>query len=80
MVTKSSVTIYSTPYCAYCKMAKEFFKENNVAFTEIDVAENTQAAQEMIRKSGQSGVPVILANNEVIIGFDKPALKRVLKI
>ena len=80
MAAKLSVTIYSTPYCAYCKMAKEFFKENDISYNEIDVAENTQAAQEMIRKSGQSGVPVILANNEVIVGFDKSALKRALKI
>lgn len=77
---KNNVTIYSTPTCAYCKMAKEFFKENKVAFNEINVAEDSQAAQEMIRKSGQSGVPVIEVNGNMIVGFDKPALKKALNI
>ena len=78
MPTKNTVTIYSTPTCAYCKMAKEFFKENKIEFKEINVAEDSMAAQEMIRKSGQSGVPVIEANGNIIIGFDKPALKKAL--
>ena len=79
-MTSKSVTIYSTPTCAYCKMAKEFFKENKISFNEINVAEDTQAAQEMIRKSGQSGVPVIEANGNIIVGFDKPALKKALNL
>jgi glutaredoxin-like YruB-family protein len=74
------VTIYSTPTCIYCKLAKQFFSENNVAYTEIDVSEDTQAAQKMIQKSGQSGVPVIEIGEEIIVGFDKPALKKLLKI
>ena len=61
-------------------MAKEFFKENKISFNEINVAEDTQAAQEMIRKSGQSGVPVIEANGNIIVGFDKPALKKALNL
>jgi glutaredoxin len=59
-------------------MAKEFFKENKVEYKEVDVAADSMAAQDMIRKSGQSGVPVIEANGNIIIGFDKPALKRAL--
>lgn len=77
---KNNVTIYSTPTCAYCKMAKEFFKENKIAFNEINVAEDSMAAQEMIRKSGQSGVPVIEVNGNMIVGFDKPALKKALSL
>lgn len=77
---KNSVTIYSTPTCSYCKMAKEYFKEHKIDFKEIDVAADSMAAQDMIRKSGQSGVPVIEVNGNIIIGFDKPALKKALNI
>lgn len=75
---KNAVTIYSTPTCSYCKMAKEFFKENKIDYKEINVADDSMAAQDMIRKSGQSGVPVIEVNGNIIIGFDKPALKKAL--
>lgn len=74
------VTIYSTPTCPYCRLEKDFFKENKIAFVEVNVAEDTQAAQEMIMKSGQSGVPVTLVDGKVVVGFDKPALKKLLSI
>ena len=66
-----NITIYSTPTCAYCKMAKEFFKENNAEYTEHDVTTDTKAREEMIQKSGQMGVPVIIIDDEVRVGFDK---------
>lgn len=75
-----SIIIYSTPYCAYCKMEKEFFKEHKLSYTEIDVSEDTQAAQQMIVKSGQSGVPVTIIDGKVVVGFDKPVLKKLLKL
>lgn len=75
-----TVTIYSTPTCPYCKQAKEFFKENNVEFTDIDVGADQEKAKEMIEKSGQMGVPVIDIDGEIIIGFDKKALKDKLGI
>ena len=75
---KHSVTIYSTPTCVYCQLAKEFFKANEVSFKEINVAENQKAAQEMIERSGQMGVPVIDVDGALIIGFDRPALKNAL--
>ncbi len=74
------ITIYSTPTCPYCRLEKDFLKEHKFAFTEVNVAEDTQAAQEMIMKSGQSGVPVTLVDNKVVVGFDKPALKKLLNI
>lgn len=74
------VTIYSTPTCVYCKLEKEFLREHNIAFTEINVAEDTQAAQQMIMKSGQSGVPVTEVDGKMVLGFDKPALKKLLNI
>ena len=72
------VIIYSTPYCVYCKMAKEFFKKNNVAYDEKDVASDLSAQQEMIAKSGQMGVPVIRIGEKIIIGFDQPRIKEAL--
>ncbi|MEK6902045.1 MAG: glutaredoxin family protein [archaeon] len=75
-----SITIYSTPFCPYCKLEKEFLKENKIVFKEVNVAEDTQAAQQMIMKSGQSGVPVTEIDGKIIVGFDKSALKKLLKI
>ena len=65
------VTIYTTPTCHFCQMSKEFFKENNVAYTEYNVASDMEKRQEMIDRSGQMGVPVIFIGEEMIIGFDK---------
>lgn len=70
-----TVTIYSTPTCHFCQLTKEFLKERNVAFTEHNVASDLEKRQEMIQKSGQMGVPVILVDEEVIVGFDKPKLE-----
>ncbi len=75
-----SVTIYTTPTCGYCTMAKDYFKKNNIAFTEFNVAQDHAKAEEMVRKSGQMGVPVIDVNSEVIVGFNRPAIERALKL
>lgn len=72
------VTVYSTPTCPYCKMAKEFLEKNKVEFTDVNVAEDKEKAQQMIEKSGQMGVPVIDIDGEIIIGFDKAALEKKL--
>lgn len=69
-----TVTIYSTPTCHFCQMAKEFFTQNNVSYTEHNVASDMEKRQEMIDKSGQMGVPVILIGDEIIVGFDKEKL------
>ncbi len=74
------VRIYTTPTCPYCRMAKEFFKQNKIAFEELDVAADRNAAERMIQKSGQTGVPVFDVDGKVIVGFDKPALKAALHI
>ena len=74
------VAIYTTPTCVYCKMAKEFFKKNNVAYEERDVASDVKAREEMVAKSGQMGVPVIDVDGALIIGFDQPRLKETLGI
>lgn len=73
-----SVTIYTTPTCVYCKMAKDFFRKNNIKYKEIDVSRSDKAAEEMVEKSGQMGVPVITVEKEVIIGFDEKRLRKAL--
>ena len=76
----STVTIYSTPTCVYCRMAKEFFKKNNIEYREHNVAEDEQAREEMVKKSHQLGVPVIDVNGEIFVGFDQRGLKKALGI
>jgi len=65
------VLIYSTPTCHYCNMAKEFFKANNVEYTEYNVAEDADKRSEMVDKSGQMGVPVIFIGDDMTIGLTK---------
>ena len=74
------VIIYSTPYCVYCKAAKEFFLEHGVEYEEKDVAKDEEARERMIQKSGQMGVPVIEVGDEVVVGFDKKRLIALLGI
>lgn len=71
-----TIKIYSTPSCTYCHAAKEFFKDNNVAFTEVDVASNIEERKHMIQISGQMGVPVIQIDDSVIVGFDQELLEK----
>jgi len=73
-----NVTIYSTPTCSYCKAAKEFFDEKGVEYTEHDVATDEAKRNEMIEKSGQMGVPVIMVDDELIVGFDQSKLSEML--
>lgn len=74
------VTIFTTPTCVYCKMAKEFFKQNHIAYEEKDVVTNTQAREEMINKSGQMGVPVIFVGDDIVVGFDRSRLSELLGV
>ncbi len=76
----AKVKVYSTPTCPWCVREKEFLKENNIAFEEINVAADEKAAQEMFDRSGQMGVPVTDVGGEIIVGFDKPKLKKALKL
>jgi glutaredoxin-like YruB-family protein len=74
------VTIYSTPTCHFCQMAKEFFKANNVQYTEHNVASDLEKRKEMVDKTGQLGVPVITIDENIIVGFDKPQISKLLAI
>ena len=74
------VIVYSTPTCHFCHAAKEFFDSNNIKYDEFDVAGNMEKRKEMMEKSGQLGVPVIIIDNQVVVGFDKPRLSQLLDI
>jgi glutaredoxin 3 len=65
------VTIYSTPTCHFCKMAKDFFAEKNIPFTAYDVASDAEKRDEMIKMTGQLGVPVIVIDGGIMVGFDR---------
>ncbi len=73
-----NVKIYSTPTCTFCRAAKDFFKANNVEYTEIDVAQDEEARKNMFEISKQMGVPVIDIEGEIIVGFNKPKLVQIL--
>ncbi len=74
----AKITIYSTPTCVYCKMAKDFFAANNLAYEEHDVATDMKAREEMVQKSGQLGVPVIDIDGKIMVGFDEEELRQAL--
>ncbi len=75
-----AVTMYSTPSCGYCKKLKDYFKENKVPFSDYNVADDMQRAEEMVKKSGQMGVPVVDINGTVIVGFNKAQIDKALKL
>ncbi|MFA5362260.1 MAG: glutaredoxin domain-containing protein [Candidatus Omnitrophota bacterium] len=77
---EKNVKVYSTPTCPYCKIAKKFLQDNNVVFEDIDVSNDRQKAEEMIKKSGQMGVPVLDIEGKIIVGFDKESIKQALGI
>jgi glutaredoxin-like YruB-family protein len=72
------VKVYSTPTCPYCARAKQFLKDNSVDFEDIDVSLNQEKAEEMIKISGQMGVPVLDIDGKIIVGFDKAKIKEAL--
>ena len=74
----TKVIVYSTPTCPWCNVAKRYLRENNIQFEEKDVSANREAAEEMIAKSHQRGVPVLDINGKIIIGFDKEAIDKAL--
>ena len=75
-----TVTIYSTPVCHFCHLAKDYFAENNIAFTEYDVASDMDKRKEMVDLTGQMGVPVIRIGDDVVVGFDEGKVKELLGV
>jgi glutaredoxin 3 len=75
---KPNIILFSTPTCSWCKKIKEYLKSNGFAFKEIDVSKDSVALADMIRKTGQQGVPQTWINNNPVVGFDKNKLDRLL--
>lgn len=74
------VTVYTTPTCTWCNTIKTYFKEKNINFTEVNVAADPSRAEEMVKKSGQQGVPQTDINGQVVVGFDKNRINQLLEI
>ena len=72
------IVIYSTPTCPYCKRAKDYLSQKGIPYTDINVAADKDKTKEMIQKSGQMGVPVIIVDDEVIVGFNQGKLDELL--
>lgn len=80
IASQPKVIIFSTPTCSFCNHAKRYFKEKNIRFTDVDVSRDQSAARDMMRRTGQMGVPVILINNKAVVGFDKNKINQILNI
>ena len=80
MTEEIKIRIFSTPSCPYCVTLKEYLKEKGFKYEDINIAEDKEAAKEIIEKSGQMGVPVSEINGEIIIGFDKVKINQILGI
>lgn len=78
--TQKRVVVYSTPTCTWCNTLKSYLREHKVRFTDIDVSRDQKAAQEMVNRSGQQGVPQTDINGQVIVGFDKVRINTLLGI
>ena len=74
------ITVYSTPTCSYCHQLKQYLKQNTVSFEDIDVSRDAAQAAEMVRLTGQRGVPVTVAGDQVIVGFDRPRIDQLIKL
>jgi len=74
------VTVYSTPTCSWCNTLKSWLKQNGIAYTDIDVSRDQRAAEDLVKRTGQQGVPQTDINGEVVVGFNQPRLKQLLGI
>jgi glutaredoxin 3 len=72
------VIVFSTPNCPFCNMAKRYLRERGIKFRDVDVSRDAAAARDMVRRSGQQGVPVIDINGKIVVGFDRPKIDRLL--
>jgi len=74
------VIIFTTPTCTYCNMTKKYLREKGIRFKEVDVSRDPAAAKDMVRRSGQMGVPVLDIGGKIVIGFDRPKINQYLGI
>jgi len=74
------VTIYSTPTCHFCHMAKDFLTSKGIPFEDFNVSTDLEKRKEMMDRSGQMGVPVIFIDDQMVVGFDKDKIVSLLGI
>lgn len=74
------IKIYSTPTCPYCKLAKQYISSKNLNYEDIDVSQDKTAIEAMVKLSGQMGVPTVVINGQIVVGFDKTRIDELLKI
>ena len=78
--TQPTVVVFTTPTCSWCRVVKQHLKKHNIKFKEIDVSKDERAARDMVRRTGQQGVPVTLIQNRPIVGFNKQQINSLLGI
>jgi len=74
------VIVFSTPTCSFCNMAKQYFRQKGVKFKDVDVSRDPTAARDMVRRSGQQGVPVIDIGGKIVVGFDRGKIEKYLRL
>lgn len=79
-VNLKKVTVYSTPTCSWCNTLKTWLQKNNVSYIDIDISRNIKAAEDLMRRSGQQGVPQTDINGQIVVGFNQPMLRQLLEI
>ena len=72
------MVLFTTPTCTYCRTAKAYLRQRNVKFKDVDVSRDQAAARDMVKRSGQQGVPQILIGSKVVVGFDRPKIDKLL--
>ncbi|GMT43515.1 MAG: NrdH-redoxin [bacterium] len=77
-MSEKRVVLFSTQTCSWCRKAEQYLKEKNIKFKKVDVSRDQNAANDMVRISGQSGVPVILIGSRPVVGFDRTKIDRLL--
>ncbi len=75
-----TVKVYTTPTCPYCYTLKEFLKEHNIEFEDIDISKDEKVKDDIIKRSGAIGAPIIEVDGEIIVGFDRAKIVKLLKI
>ena len=74
------VIVFSTPTCSFCNMAKQYFRQKGIKFKDVDVSRDPIAARDMVRRSGQQGVPVIDIGGRIVVGFDRVKIDKYLSL
>jgi glutaredoxin-like YruB-family protein len=74
------VIVFTTPTCTYCTMTKKYFRDKGIKFKEVDVSRDAAAARDMVKRSGQMGVPVVDIGGKIVVGFDRPKINKYLGI